>query len=461
MQIGKKDIIWNFVATFMRVASGLIVLPLVLRLMPTQEVGLWNVFITVGGLATLLDFGFTNSFSRNIAYIFGGVKKLKSKGYAVIDDNDKSIDYGLLKSVISAMRVYYGIIAGVFLLIFTVGSPFYLSRILEKYSGNTHEIWIAWFTYGVLIAYQLYTYYYNSLLTGRGQIKNFLQITIVGQAARIIASVICLLMGYGLISLVVGQLVSDIVNRTMCYMTFYDKETKVNIYVDNKISVKEVMSIMTPNAVKIGATSIGGFFINKIVMFIAPLYLSLSDIASFGTTKQMIDLIISLGGIWIGTYYPKINLYRVKNDTESVKRLYLKARLNMMIAFSVCGLGLILVGPPLLELIHSKTHLLPTLMIIAFLVFAYLDANQGMASTMLLTKNEVPFMKAVLLSGIATVILLYCSLKFTTLGIWGMIICSGIVQCAYQNWKWPQLMKQELNIKFNDYFHLFSSNSKK
>lgn len=454
MQIGKKDVVWNFVATFMRVASGIIILPLVLRLMPTQEVGLWNVFITIGSLAGLLDFGFSNAFSRNIAYIFGGVKTLRSKGYVTVESEDKSIDYGLLKSVISSMRIYYGIISGAFLLIFIVGSPFYLSPILQKYSGNHQEIWISWFVYGALIAYQLYTYYYNSLLTGRGQIKNVLQITVIGQTSRILVSVIFLLLGYGIISLVIGQLVSDIVNRTLCYITFYDKDTKKSLSIVNKIPVKEVFEIMTPNAVRIGITSIGSFFINKIVMFIAPLNLSLSDIASFGTTKQMIDLIISLGGIWMGTYYPKINLYRVNNNIDGIKRLYLKAKINMLLSFIICGIGLIILGPAVLSLIHSKTQLLPSTLIGIFLIISYLDANQGLATTMLLTKNEVPFMKAVLISGIATLGLLYFSLEFTELGILGMIISSGIAQSTYQNWKWPLMVKKELKIRVQDYFNL-------
>jgi O-antigen/teichoic acid export membrane protein len=461
MQIGKKDIAWNFIATFMRVASGVIILPLVLRLMPTQEVGLWNVFITVGSLAGLLDFGFSNSFSRNIAYIFAGVKTLRSTGYENVESDDKSIDYGLLKSVISSMKMYYGVISGFFLLVFIVASPFYLTPILQKYSGNHHDIWVSWFIYGVLIAYQLYTYYYNSLLTGRGQIKNVLQITVIGQSSRIVASVICLLLGYGIISLVIGQLVSDIVNRTLCYLIFYDKDTKRNMQVTNKLPVKEVLSIMTPNAVKIGITSIGSFFINKVVMFVAPLYLSLSDVASFGTTKQMIDLIISFGGIWMGTYYPKINLYRVKNDNTGMKRLYLKAKTNMFLSFLICGVGLVVAGPLLLDIIHSKTQLLPTAMIGVFLLISYLDANQGLATTMLLTKNEVPFMQAVLFSGIATVLLLYLSLEFTQFGIWGMIISAGIAQSVYQNWKWPLMVKKDLNIKFGDYIRLVKTFSKK
>jgi len=457
MQIGKKDVIWNVAATFMRIASGVVVLPLVLRLLPTQEVGLWNIFIRIGTLAALLDFGFSNAFGRNITYIFSGVKELKAEGFNAVPDGDKSISYGLLKSVISAMRRYYGILTTIFLLIFFIISPFYLTRILADYHGNKQEIWISWFVYGILVAYQLYTYYYSSLLTGRGMIKRSLQIVIIGQGSRIVASVIFLLAGFGIISLVLGQLTSDIVNRYLSYRAFYDKETKLRLKEKSTISVKEVMKIMTPNSVKIGISTLGTFLVSQAVMFIAPLYLSLEVMASFGTTKQMIDIIVSLGGIWMGTYYPKITLYRVNNDTESVKRLYLKAKLNMIASFIICGLGLMIVGPFLLELIHSKTLLLPTSMIALFLLISFLDANHGMAITILLTKNEVPFVKAVFLSGIAVICLLFMGLKLTHLGIWGMILAPGIAQAAYQNWKWPLLVRLELKVRFSDYIAAFTS----
>ena len=92
MQIGRKAVAWNFAATSLRIASGVIVLPLVLRLLPSQEVGLWNIFLTIGSLATLLDFGFANAFSRNVTYIFSGVKELNQKGmWQWIRKTDRSI----------------------------------------------------------------------------------------------------------------------------------------------------------------------------------------------------------------------------------------------------------------------------------------------------------------------------------------------------------------------------------
>ena len=460
MEIGKKDVIWNFVATTMRVASGLIVLPLVLHLLPSDEVGLWNIFITIGGLATLLDFGFANSFTRNITYIFSGVKVLKKEGYTPVNIDDKSIDYGLLKSVISAMKRYYGILAGVFIVLFFVVSPFYLKNILKDYNGDKNEIWVAWFAYGVLVAYQLYTYYYSSILSGRGKVKRVQQIIIIGQASRILTAVVFLLLGYGIISLVIAQFVSDIVNRTLCYYSFYDKDLKLHLKTAEMIKVSEVMKIMTPNAIKIGLTTVGGFLITKAIILIAPLYLTLSDIACYGTTKQMIDLITSLGFLWFGTYYPKITLHRVSNDVDQIKRMYLKAKFSLVLVFVVCGAGLVIAGPFLFTLIHSKTHLLPAMMTFVFLVVAFLETNHGLAAQMLLAKNEVPFATASILSGIATICLLFISLKFTSIGIWGMILAPGIAQLSYQNWMWPLVVIKDLDIKFKDYFKSISTTIK-
>jgi hypothetical protein len=59
-------------------------------------------------------------------------------------------------------------------------------------------------------------------------------------------------------------------------------------------------------------------------------------------------------------------------------------------------------------------------------------------------KNEVPFYKAAIISGIATVIVLYVFLHFLDYGIWAMILAPGLVQIAYQNWKWPLKLNKEI-----------------
>jgi len=451
-QIGRKDVIWNFAATLLRIASGIIVMPLSLRLLSNQDIGLWGIFLTIGTLTTLLDFGFSNSFSRNITYIFSGAKELHSKGFVSIDTSDNTIDYGLLKSVVKAMRYYYGILALGFVCLFSIAGTVYMHSVLEQYNGDKKMAFIAWILYGVLVAYQLYTYYYDSLLQGRGYVKRSKQIIIVSQIVQIVVIVVCLLADLGLISMVVGLLASVIVGRILSYLSFYDQNIRNQFQYAKIRPVKEIMHIMTPNALKIGLTALGGFLITKVVMLISPFYLSLSDVGSFGITKQMIDLLGAIGGLWFSTYYPKITHCRIKGDTDGMKRLYIKSKIWLLFVFVCGGLGLILLGEPLLTFIHSRTHLLTQGAIALFLLFALLDVNNSFSMSSLLTKNEVPFVKSFLMAGIATLILLLLLFKFTSFGIWGMILAPGIAQTAYQNWKWPFTVIRELNITASDYW---------
>jgi hypothetical protein len=65
-----------------------------------------------------------------------------------------------------------------------------------------------------------------------------------------------------------------------------------------------------------------------------------------------------------------------------------------------------------------------------------------------LTKNKVPFFKASLISGCFTVVLLFLFLKYTNIGVWGLILSQGIAQ-GYNNWKWPMEVLRELSTKNN------------
>jgi len=78
MQIGRKDLLWNYAATSMRILSGIVVLPITLRMLPSEEIGIWSIFLALMTITSLLDFGFSNSFSRNVTYIYSGVKELKT-----------------------------------------------------------------------------------------------------------------------------------------------------------------------------------------------------------------------------------------------------------------------------------------------------------------------------------------------------------------------------------------------
>jgi Na+-driven multidrug efflux pump len=180
------------------------------------------------------------------------------------------------------------------------------------------------------------------------------------------------------------------------------------------------------------------------------LYLPLSDIASYGITRQIFDILSSLAPIFVSTYIPLISQYRVEGNIEGIKNICLRGTLISTVAFIAGGLTIYLFGSKALVMIGSETSLLPGSLMLLLLVVSFLEMNHSTAGSLLLTKNEVPFFIPSIVSGLATAILMILLLKCTTLGLWSLIIAPGIVDVAYQSWKWPLEVIRDLKIKFID-----------
>jgi len=147
----------------------------------------------------------------------------------------------------------------------------------------------------------------------------------------------------------------------------------------------------------------------------------------------------------------------VRQDYNGVKRLYIKGTINMIFIFIVLGTALLLLGNYALDLINSKTSLVKPAYLFLMLLFAFLDANQYIAISTLLTKNEVPYFKSVMLTGCASVLLLIIMFNYTSLGVLCLILAPNIAMCAYQNWKWSIVVIKEINLQFKDYIFVMKS----
>jgi O-antigen/teichoic acid export membrane protein len=451
MRIGTKEILWNYIATTLKIGASGFLIPLVLRMMPSEMVGIWSVFLSVTTLIYLFDFGFGPSFTRNITYVYSGVKNLKVNGFEKVDLNNAETDFSLLKGLINAMKWLYFRIAIILLILLLTLGTYYLRYILRNYSGNREEVYISWVILCLINSYYLFTLYYDSLLLGKGQVKTSKQIVIVGQIIYLIFASLLILMGFGLIALVSAQALSIIASRLMAHRCFYTYELKRIFNHTIPISQKAILKTITPNAIKIGMTFLGGFLVLRSGIFIGSLYLSLSEIASFGITMQLISIIAGLGSIYTVTYQPLISQLRVEHNNKAIKLLYLKGQVVLILTYLTCGILIILLGNWAINFVHSKTQLLPQLLVFIALLISFLESNHSLAGSVLLSKNEVPFFKASLISGVGTVILLFLLLQFTTLGIWAMVISPGVAQLAYQNWKWPLEVTKDIDIKFKDF----------
>jgi O-antigen/teichoic acid export membrane protein len=449
IKIGRKDIFWNYGATFLKISSSALLIPFILKMMPSEMVGIWTVFMTISSFSGLLDLGFNLSFTRNITYIFSGVRSLKITGVESVSTDNQSVDYDLLKGVIQAMRWFYLRMAIVlFILLGTLGS-YYIFNLLQGYTGNHLEVYISWALFCLINAYNLFTLYFDSLLQGRGLVKKSKQIVIIGQSAYLIIAASLILVGYGLIAIISAQAFSVIIIRYLSYKSFFTPELKQLIYSAVPRSKKEIIKTIYPNALKIGLTSLGGFMVQRSAIIIGSLYLSLKEIASYGITMQLIGVITGLAGIYIATYQPRIMQYRVENNDTGIKRLYLNGQIIIFLTYIIGGIILLFFGEWAINSIGSQTHLIPQLLFLVAIMISFLENNHSVAGTILLSKNEVPFFKASLIAGGVTIVLLFILFQFAKMDLWPMILAPGIAH-LYNNWKWPYEVFKQLNISIKD-----------
>ncbi|WP_396168129.1 O-unit flippase-like protein [Flavobacterium sp.] len=455
MQINHKDLFWNYGATFLKIASSVILLPLILRRMPTEMVGIWSIFMTITAFASLLDFGFNPSFARNITYVFSGVNNLNTKGYErVYSTTFQTVDYGLLKGVISAMQWFYFRMAFLLFLILSTFGTYYIYFILENYKGDVTEIYIAWTILCLINTYNIFSLYYDSLLQGKGLVKKSKQIVIIGYLVYLVMASFLIFQGYGIVAIVSAQASSVIIIRWLSYKFFFTEEIKQKLAVAVARDKEEVLKAIYPNALKIGLTSFGGFIVQRSALIIGSLYLTLNEIATYGISMQLIAVITGLAGIYAATFQPKIVQLRVENDLQQIKKIYVLGQIFLLSTFLVGGLLLIFFGEWGIGLIGSQTVLMNKSLIIFAVLVSFLECNHSIAGNMILTKNEVPFFKASLFSALATIILLFIFFNFFDIRIASMIAAPAIAQGVYQNWKWPIVVKNDLGIKFLDFFKI-------
>lgn len=441
--IGKKEIVWSYAGTAFMIGAGVILLPFILHKMPQETVGIWNIFQTITFLVLLLDFGFRPTFARNISYIFSGVKTLQKEGVAHASA-DSEVDYGLLKGTLMAMQRFYRYIAlGVFGLLVTAGTA-YLYYILRKYNGDHQDAMMAWILLIAINCYNLYTFYYDALLTGKGYIKRSQQINMIGQAVYIALAIGLIYAGFGLTAIVGSQLVSTVIRRVMMYRVFFTPELKARLAEAESNEPKEILSAITPNAIKIGLTQIGGFLVNKAAMLIAPVFVSLEMVACYGITVQVMDILARCATVFYQSYLPKLAQCRTENNINGLRRYYLLCTGSLLAVFVVGGIAWIFVGEWALNLIGSQTQFVPTTMLMVMLIISVLEHNHAVSAGFIMADNKIPFFIPSLVSGAATILLLWIFLGPLDMGLWGLILAPGFAQLAYQNWKWPSVVIKEL-----------------
>ena len=447
VNITKADIISGYVAKGFLLGANVIILPFILRMLSADEIGMNYIMASVAAFVQLADFGFSTQIGRNITYVISGSRQLFKKQIDVA--RSEEVDYHLLATVIETSKYIYRRISVAVLAIMLTFGTLYMYRATDGFTSVDNSL-IIWILYSISTFFNFYYLYFNSLLTGAGKVREGNIATILSKSTYMLICFVLLFTGFGLLSVVIANLVSPFVQRYYSYIKFYDKELREGIN-DEKVTKEEIRGAFQTlwyNAKRSGINMLGHFVTTQAGTFLCGLFLTLSETAEWGLMLQLYGVVAGFSRSIIMSQMPEYAKCYIRGERKKLLES-ISDGFVVFLFISLCGILTInVLGPYLLDLIHSNTHLPFSSVMWAYGVQLLLLNNAQNFANIMSSKNHIPSPTATLLTAFAIILLELITLRFLHLGLWGLIISPLVAGMAYTWWKWPQIVLKDLNASY-------------
>jgi len=446
----KKDIVWNYIGIFFSMGANFLILPFMLWFLDADSIGLWYVYLSIGGIAALFDFGFNPTFARNMAYCWSGAKELQQDN--VEHTSETGPNYEQMSILIRTSRVIYFVLASIALLLLAVFGSAYILKVSA--SLNRSEVIISWVIYIMAVFLNLYYGYYASFLRGIGAIAAYNKINVGARILQIVIAAILMALRFGVIAVSLAYLIYALLIRVFSRQAFWGHGTiksSISAHSGNItwLQVKSMFKTIWHNAWRDGLVTVSRYISNQMGTLIASMFLPLAETGVYSLIVQLITAILTIGGGIYSAIQPEWQSAYVIDDKDTLRK-DTGIVMSMYLYISIAGvLVLLLFGPPVIAILKPEMRL-DRLMIMGLVIYLFFYTRTSYYASFLSNMNTVPYAFAFIISGLAGVLLSYLMIRFTALGVWGIIIGQVIPQALYNYWKWPRVVLKRLDITSKD-----------
>lgn len=447
IQLNKKDVLWNYIGIIMNLGGNFLILPFLLYFLDDNYYGIWNVFVSLGGIVALFDFGFNTTFARNITFCWSGAKKLTKESVEYSDNAEP--DFRLMKKVLGTCRVIYFLISLVALFSLGTFGTAYICYVGRDIASVDYVI--AWIVYGIAIFLNLYYGYCDSFLRGVGAIADVNKIKIFARLIQIVLVAVLLPLNAGIIGASVAYLAYGLFFRIIAQKRFYSYQ---NIGLElNKVKekatkkeIREMFCVIWHNAWRDGVVSLANYLCNQITIIIASLYLTLAETGAYSLAIQLAQAIVQIAAALYTAYQPTLQSAYVSRNEEKMKNVMSAIVLTFLLISIIGFAGLFVVGIPLLRIIKPSAILDP-MCILGIGIYQMILKGRNCYTSYISSTNRVPYAKAFIVSGVLCVVFSLGFEQYLIPGIWGLIIAQILSQLVFNAWYWPLFVHRELQLK--------------
>lgn len=454
IKVSSKDIVWNYAGVIASLGGNLLMLPIVLYFLSGAEVGLWYVFQSMASLSNMFDFGFTPTFSRNVAYCWSGANKLQRENVSYSDG--KKVNYVLLKQIIYTCRYIYLLISIIVLIGFSTAGTAYIFHVSGELNGYSHMI--AWAIWCLALFLNLYYGYFASLLKGVGAVAESNKVMVIARTAQFVILVAMLLLKTGLIGVSVSYITYGVVLRLLYKYYFYryksiGKNLNETQYKPVKDDILKLFKTIWHNAWKEGAVSFANYFCNQMGTIVSSLYLSLEETGVYSMGVQLATAVVTFAYAMYTSYQPSLQSAISNREETRVKKDFAYTVFVYIIITIIGTAAVVVIGRPVIRLIKPEMNIGVGIMLgVSF--YQFILKFRNCYTSYLSNSNRIIYFRAFMIFAIVCVGLEFLLCGVFNMGMWGLVIAQVVSQMIYNVWHWPLVVHRELNMNLYELLKL-------
>jgi len=419
----------------LRLASGVLVLPLLVVKLTKPDYDMYLVFLSLSALLPILDLGFSVSIGRAVNYAMGGATRLQAFG--VVDEpGQSSPNQRMLWQLLHSTRSLYSILSLGVLLLAGIGGTLIIRNAVPQTSSPTIT-WIAWFVTWVSMGWDLYSGWWSIYLRNMNRVLVSTKQGLLTQVIKIILTCSFLVGGAGLLSVPVAAILGGFLQRFLArrdVLSILDQHHNPG---PNSQEVRSMLATLWPNSWRVGIHFLSGYLAGQANTLVCLPLLGLSASGQYGFSYQLISICSGMAQVWTYVKWPQVGQLQIKRDRAALHRLLWPRLWLQYLTYISLVFSVIIIVPALLHWRGSDKTLLPGFWLGLLALNGFMELNCSFWNTLIATENRLPMVWPTLISNIVSLIMIITLAKTTTLGLSAFVIAPLLVGTLFNYWKWP------------------------
>jgi O-antigen/teichoic acid export membrane protein len=427
-------VFWSWIFNFLRLASGIILLPLVLHKLSTADLGMYYVLLSLAALSALVDFGFGETIGRFTTYAMGGAREIQAQGLPQPGDGE-SPNYTLLWELLATTRRIYRFLTLAVLVIVGIWGTY----MVELRIHETSSVLITRLAWGATLAgtvFDIYANWWCVYLRSMNEVVAAARISVLVMVVRLAMAAGLLCAGAGLLSLPIATVLSDGLQRWLARSRCL--ALLKNHPPPGKIEVKKIFKLIWPNTWRVGVLLFSGYLTLNANTAICLSALGLAANAKYGLSLQLMNIAASMAAVWIAVKRPLLGQILARHDLASVRQIFWPRFWLQNLTFLVLAAGVVLCGSMLLNWVGGGKEILPMGWLAVLMLYTFLSLQYTTWSTLMATGNNLaPLVWPTVATSVLSLILSLLLVHFTTLGLGALVLGPLLAGGLFNFWYWP------------------------